>query len=109
MFIKEHGAAAILLAIVFMSLGFLLGNATSSHGHHRGCQSAPNCTHGADEGVQHITPPIQSGEPGSFEHFNKKVNGKGTDNKDGTFTAYSTTVKWDGKEYKLIKEDEIIF
>ena len=38
-------------------------------------------------------------EPGSFEHFNEKVNGKGVDNKDGTFTAYSTTVKWDGKEY----------
>ena len=29
MFIKEHGAAAILLAIVFMSLGFLLGKAKS--------------------------------------------------------------------------------
>ena len=59
MFIKEHGAAAILLAIVFMSLGFLLGKATSPHGHgnHRGCQCAPTSTHGSDEGVQHITPP----------------------------------------------------
>jgi hypothetical protein len=59
MFIEEHGAAALLLAIVFMSLGFLLGKATSPHGHgnHRVCQSAPTCTHGSDEGVQHITPP----------------------------------------------------
>ena len=60
MFIKEHGAAALLLAIVFMSLGFLLGKATSPHGHHRVCQSAPTCTHCADEGVQHITPPINN-------------------------------------------------
>ena len=37
-------------------------------------------------------------EPGSFEHFNKQVNGKGTDNKDGTFTAYGVTVKWNGTE-----------
>ena len=59
MFIEEHGAAALLLAIVFMSLGFLLGKATSPHGHgnHRGCQCAPTSTHGSDEGVQHITPP----------------------------------------------------
>ena len=59
MFIKEHGAAALLLAIVFMSLGFSLGKATSPHGHgnHIVCQSAPTCTHGSDEGVQHITPP----------------------------------------------------
>jgi hypothetical protein len=59
MFIEEHGAAALLLAIVFMSLGFLLGKAQSPHGHgnHRGCQCAPTSTHGSDEGVQHITPP----------------------------------------------------
>ena len=43
------------------------------------------------------------GEPGSFEHFNKQVNGKGTDNGDGTFTAYGSTVKWDGKKYESIK------
>ena len=43
-----------------------------------------------------------SGEPGSFEHFNKQVNGKGTDNKDGTFTAYGVTVKWNGKDYESI-------
>ena len=51
MFIKEPGASALLLAIVFMSLGFLLAKATSPHGHgnHRGCQYAPTCTHGADE------------------------------------------------------------
>ena len=56
MFIKEHGAAAILLAIVFMSLGFVLGKVTSHHGHdtHRGCQNATPCSHGADEGGQHM-------------------------------------------------------
>ena len=69
MFIKEHGAAAILLAIVFMSLGFLLGKATSPHGHgnHRGCQCAPTSTHGSDEGVQHITPPSNDVP---FDEFN---------------------------------------
>ena len=69
MFIKEHGAAAILLAIVFMSLGFLLGKATSPHGHgnHRVCQSAPTCTHGADEGDHHITPPSNDVP---FDEFN---------------------------------------
>ena len=46
---------------------------------------------------------ISPGEPGSFEHFNKLVNGKGTDNGDGTFTAYGSTVKWDGKKYESIK------
>ena len=42
------------------------------------------------------------GEPGSFEHFNKQVNGKGTDNGDGTFTDV-TKVEWDGKKYESIK------
>ena len=99
MFIKEHGAAAILLAIVFMSLGFLLGNATSSHGHHRGCQSAPNCTHGADEGVQHITPPIQSGAPGSVEHFIKDTGGVGATLVNGVIMHDGYGYKWDGTEY----------
>ena len=69
MFIKEHGAAAILLAIVFMSLGFLLGKATSPHGHgnHRGCQCAHTSTHGADEGDHHITPPSNDVP---FDEFN---------------------------------------
>jgi hypothetical protein len=69
MFIKEHGAAAILLAIVFMSLGFLLGKATSPHGHgnHRGCQCAPTSTHGADEGDYHITAPSNDVP---FDEFN---------------------------------------
>ena len=45
MFIKEHGTAAILLAAVFMSLGFILGKVTSRHGGHRGCKSATSCNH----------------------------------------------------------------
>ena len=36
MFLKEHGPAAILLAIVFMSLGFILGKVTGHQGGHRG-------------------------------------------------------------------------
>jgi hypothetical protein len=92
MFIKEHGAAAILLAIVFMSLGFLLGKATSSHGHHTGCQSSTTCTHCADEGVQHITPPIQSGEPGSIEHANEYFG--------GGVTQQGELFIWDGDGFK---------
>lgn len=34
MFINEHGSDAILLAIVFMSLGCLLRKVTSHHGAH---------------------------------------------------------------------------
>ena len=45
MFIKEHGTAAILLAAIFMSLGFILGKVTSRHGGHRGCKSAISCNH----------------------------------------------------------------
>jgi len=45
MFIKEHGTAAILLAAVFMSLGFILGKVTSRHGGHRGCKSATSCNY----------------------------------------------------------------
>jgi len=54
-----------------------------------------------EEITPELTPGVLTtiGEPGSFEHFNKEVNGKGTDNDDGTFTAYGVTVKWDGKEY----------
>ena len=45
MFIKEHGTAAILLAAIFMSLGFILGKVTSRHGGHSGCKSATSCNH----------------------------------------------------------------
>lgn len=45
------------------------------------------------------SPTPNGGAPGSFEHFNKTVNGKGTNNGDGTFTAYGITVKWDGTKY----------
>jgi len=45
------------------------------------------------------SPTPNGGTPGSFEHFNKQVNGKGTNNGDGTFTAYGVTVKWNGTEY----------
>lgn len=45
MFIKEHGTAAILLAAIFMSLGFILGKVTSRHGGHKGCKSAISCNH----------------------------------------------------------------
>ena len=54
MFIKEHGAAAILLSIVFMSLGFLLGKVTSHHGNHTGCKSEASCNHGDYEVGQHM-------------------------------------------------------
>ena len=45
MFIKEHGTAALLLAAIFMSLGFILGKVTSRHGGHIGCKSAASCNH----------------------------------------------------------------
>jgi len=99
MFIKEHGAAALLLAIVFMSLGFLLGKATSPHGHHTGCQSSTTCNHCADEVDHHITPPIQSGEPGSVEHFIEDTGGVGATMKDGIIMYDGYGYKWDGNKY----------
>ena len=77
-------------------------------------QSLSNGMDEAEEGISNATEEIEDtienegitlpgqGEPGSFEHFNKQVNGKGTDNKDGTFTAYGVTVKWNGKDYESI-------
>ena len=56
MFIKEHGAAAILLAIVFMSLGFVLGKVTSHHGGPRGCKVATFCPHSSQSCNQSIPP-----------------------------------------------------
>jgi len=46
MFIKEHGTAAILLAAIFLSLGFMLGKVTGK-GHH-GCNKGnhkSSCSH----------------------------------------------------------------
>ena len=55
MFLKDHGAAAILLAIVFMSLGFILGKVTSHHNGHRGCKSATSCSH-SDSSCDPVNP-----------------------------------------------------
>lgn len=46
MFLKEHGTAAILLAAIFLALGFMLGKVTGK-GHH-GCNTAnhkSSCSH----------------------------------------------------------------
>ena len=67
MFIKEHGAAAILLAIVFMSLGFVLGKVTSHHGGQRGCKGATFCPHSSQSCSQSIPPP-----PFPCNHVDKK-------------------------------------
>ena len=47
MFLKEHGTAAILLAVIFLALGFMLGKVTGK-GHH-GCNKGhhkSSCNHG---------------------------------------------------------------
>jgi hypothetical protein len=56
MFLKENGPAAILLAIVFMSLGFILGKVTGHQGGHRGCKSAASCHHSSPS-CNKFTPP----------------------------------------------------
>ena len=42
-FLKEHGTAAILLAAIFMSLGFMMGRCCS---HKRGCHKPNKCHKG---------------------------------------------------------------
>jgi len=53
MFLKEHGTAAILLAVIFLALGFMLGKVTGKghHGcnkgnHNSSCSHVPSCNHG---------------------------------------------------------------
>ena len=53
MFIKEHGTAAILLAAIFLALGFMLGKVTGkghhgcNNGHHKSsCNHVSSCNHG---------------------------------------------------------------
>jgi len=53
MFIKEHGTAAILLAAIFLALGFMLGKVTGKghHGCNKGyhkssCNHVSSCNHG---------------------------------------------------------------
>jgi len=53
MFIKEHGTAAILLAAIFLALGFMLGKVTGkghhgcNKGHHKSsCNHVSSCNHG---------------------------------------------------------------
>jgi hypothetical protein len=53
MFIKEHGTAAILLAAIFLALGFMLGKVTGkghhgcNKGHHKSsCNHISSCNHG---------------------------------------------------------------
>jgi hypothetical protein len=49
MFLKEHGTAALLLAAIFLGLGFIIGKVTSHHGGHNGCKKAcktsESCSH----------------------------------------------------------------
>ena len=53
MFLKEHGTAALLLAAIFLALGFMLGKVTGK-GHHgcdkgnqkSSCSHVPSCNHG---------------------------------------------------------------
>ena len=49
-FIKENGTAALLLAAVFMSLGFILGKVTNSHKGHKGCHKNQSCSHDPHRG-----------------------------------------------------------
>ena len=42
-FLKEHGTAAILLAVIFMSLGFMMGRCCSHKG---GCHKPAKCHKG---------------------------------------------------------------
>ena len=53
MFLKEHGTAALLLAAVFLGLGFMLGKVTSSHGSHRGCDRQSECSHSTKSKCNH--------------------------------------------------------
>jgi hypothetical protein len=45
-FLKENGTAAILLAAIFMSLGFMLGKCCSHRGCHKGAQKSCHKSHG---------------------------------------------------------------
>ena len=67
MFLKEHGPAAILLAIFFMSLGFILGKVTGHQGGHRGCKSATSCHHSSQSCNKFIPPP-----PAQCNHVTKE-------------------------------------
>lgn len=53
MFLKEHGTAALLLAAVFLGLGFMLGKVTSCHGSHRGCDRQSECSHSSKSKCNH--------------------------------------------------------
>lgn len=44
-FLKEHGTAAILLAAIFMSLGFMMGKCSSHRGCHKGSQKGCHKSH----------------------------------------------------------------
>ena len=53
MFLQEHGTAALLLSVIFLSLGFMLGKVTGKghHGYNRGscielsCSQKSPCSH----------------------------------------------------------------
>ena len=53
MFLKEHGTAALLLAAVFLGLGFMLGKVSSCHGSHRGCDRQSECSHSTKSKCNH--------------------------------------------------------
>ena len=46
MFLKEHGTAAILLAAIFLALGFMLGKVTGKGHPKSSCSHVPSCNHG---------------------------------------------------------------
>jgi hypothetical protein len=79
-FIKENGTAALLLAAVFMSLGFILGKVTDCKKGHRGCHKGNKshcdksfkCSHGSD-GAHSDCSVWVSDEDNHFEHGGEMI------------------------------------
>tara|TARA_B110000858_G_scaffold124755_1_gene142199 strand:- start:55 stop:531 length:477 start_codon:yes stop_codon:yes gene_type:complete len=68
MFLKEHGTAALLLAAVFLGLGFMLGKVTSCHGSHRGCDRQSECSHSSKSKCNHSGAYSDSGAHAGCSH-----------------------------------------
>lgn len=68
MFLKEHGTAALLLAAVFLGLGFMLGKVTSCHGSHRGCDRQSECSHSSKSKCNHSGAHSDSGAHAGCSH-----------------------------------------
>ena len=49
-FLKEHGIAAILLAAIFMSLGFMMGRCCTKHCHKAKCHKGEHKCSGHEHG-----------------------------------------------------------